>query len=117
MLQGQYERKGRKLSERLSKMLSDNSRMATKFEYPGLAKDQLFKSNFAHLNDKKQCKDCCGSLYGNLVKRKKRDSTGIVLHHGTIGSADQLMKDATLRDKWTQKEKAKCFEIEAAGQF
>jgi nucleoside phosphorylase len=117
MLQGQYERKGHKLSERLSKMVSDNPRMATKFEYPGLAKDQLFKSDFVHVNDKKQCKDCCGSRDINLVKRKKRDSTDIVLHYGTIGSADQVMKDATLRDKWAQKEKVKCFEMEAADEF
>lgn len=117
MLQGQNERRGHKLSERLSKMVSDNPRMATKFEYPGLAKDQLFKSNFVHLNDKNQCKDCCDFLDVNLVKRKKRDSTDIVLHYGTIGSADQVMKDATLRDKWAQKEKVKCFEMEAAGEF
>ena len=71
MLQGQQERKGHKLSEQLSKMVSDNRRMATKFEYPGLAKDQLFKSNFAHLNDKKQCKDCCGSLGVNLCQKEE----------------------------------------------
>jgi nucleoside phosphorylase len=117
MLQGQYERKGHKLSKQLSKMVSDNPRMAKKFEYPGLADDQLFKSNFVHLNDQKRCKDCCGSLDVNLVKRKKRDSTDIVLHYGTIGSADQVMKDATLRDEWAQKEKIKCFEMEAAGKF
>ena len=38
MLQGQHERKGHKLSEQLSKMVSDNRRMATKFEYPGLGR-------------------------------------------------------------------------------
>ena len=98
-------------------MVLDNPRMARKFEYPGLAEDQLFKSNFVHLNDKRQCKDCCGSLDVNLVKRKKRDSTDIVLHYRTIGSADQVIKDAALRGKWAQKEKVKCFEIEAIGEF
>lgn len=115
MLQGQFERKGHKLSERLSKMVSENPRMATKFEYPRLAKDQLFKSDFIHLEDTNNCRDCRGSLDINIVKRKKRDSTDIVLHYGTIGSADQVMKDATLRDKWAQKEKINCFEMEAAG--
>jgi hypothetical protein len=88
MLQGQYAQRGHKLSEQLSKIVSDNPCIATKFEYPGLAKDQLFKSNFVHLDDKKKCKDCYSSLNVNLVKRKKRDSTNIVLHYGTIGSAD-----------------------------
>ncbi len=117
MLQSQYERKGHKLSERLSKMVLDNPLMARKFEYQGLAKDQLFKSNFVHLNDKKRCKDCCDALDDNLVERKERKSTDIIIHYGTIGSADQVMKDATLRDKWAQKEKVKCFEMEAAGEF
>jgi hypothetical protein len=117
MLQGQHERKGHKLSEQLSKMVSENPRIATKFQHPGLAKDQLFKSDFVHLNDKKQCKDCCSSLDVNVVKRNKRHNTDILLHYGTIGSADQVMKDATLRDKRAQKEKVKCFEIEAAGKF
>lgn len=117
MLQGQHERNAHKLSERLSKMLLDNPGMAKKFKYPGLKKDQLFKTDFAHVNAKKECKDCCGSLHVNLVKRKKRHSTDIVLHYGTIGSADQVMKDARLRDKWVQKEKIKCFEMEAAGEF
>jgi nucleoside phosphorylase len=115
-LQGQHEVKGHKLSELLSKMLLDNPGMAKKFKYPGLEKDQLFKPEFTHVNDKKQCKDCCGSLTINLVKRKKRHSTDVVLHYGTIGSADQVMKDATLRDKWAEKEKIKCFEMEAAGE-
>ncbi len=117
MLQSLHERKGHNLSGQLSRMVSNNPRMAIKFEYPGLEKDQLFKSKFVHLNDKKKCKDCCGSLDVNLVRRKKRDSTDIVLHYGTIGSADQVIKDATLRDKWAQKEKIKCFEMEAAGKF
>lgn len=117
MLQGQFERKGHKLSERLSKMVLDNPRMATKFEYPGPGKDKLFNSNFVHLNDEKKCKGYCDSLGVNLVTRKKRDSTDAVLHYGTIGSADQVMRDAILRDMWVQKEKIKCFEMEAAGEF
>jgi nucleoside phosphorylase len=117
MLQGQHERKGHKLTEQLSDMVLRNPGMAKKFQHPGLAKDQLFKSDFVHLDDRKQCKDCCGLSDVNLVKRKTRRDTTIKLYYGTIGSADQVMKDAKLRDKWAQKEKIMCFEMEAAGEF
>lgn len=117
MLQSEHELNGYNFSEKLAKMSTDNPHMATKFKHPGLAKDQLFKPDFIHLEGKKQCKDCRGSLGINLVKRNIRRDTGIKLHYGTIGSADQVMRDATLRDKWAQKENIKCFEMEAAGEL
>jgi nucleoside phosphorylase len=117
MLQGQHRRKGHKISEKLSKMVLDNPLMAREFQYPGSAKDRLFKSDIVHVDGKKSCKSCCGPLDVNLVKRKDRYDSAPHLHYGTIGSADQVMKDATLRDKWAQKEKILCFEMEAAGKF
>ena len=117
MLQGQHERKGHKIPEQLSKMVSENPLMAAKFQCPGSAKDRLFKSDVIHVDGKKSCKACCGSLDVNLVKRKDRYDSAPSLHYGTIGSADQVMKDATLRDKWARKEKIICFEMEAAGKF
>lgn len=115
-LQGQHERKGHKILEQLMKMALNNPLIATKFHCPGSAKDRLFKSDVIHI-DGKSCKACCGPLDINLVKRKDRNSSDPSLHYGTIGSADQVMKDATLRDKWAEKEKIICFEMEAAGEF
>jgi nucleoside phosphorylase len=117
MLRGQHKRKGHTISEKLSKMVLENPLMAREFQYPVSAKDRLFKSNIAHVDGKKSCKSCCGPLDVNLVKRKDRYDSAPRLHYGTIGSADQVMKDATLRDKWAQKEKIMCFEMEAAGEF
>jgi nucleoside phosphorylase len=115
MLQGQHERRGHKISEKLSKMASENPLTVTKFQYPGPAKDRLLKSDVVHVDGKKSCKSCYGSLDINIVKRKDRNDSAPRLHYGTIGSADQVMKDATLRDKWAQQEKIMCFEMEAAG--
>lgn len=117
MLQGQHERRGHTISEQLSKMVSENPLMATKFQCPSSKKDRLFESGVVHVDGKKSCKACCGPLDVNLVKRKDRYNSAPSLHYGTIGSADQVMKDATLRDKWAQKEKIMCFEMEAAGEF
>lgn len=117
MLQGQHERKGHKIPEELSKIFSKYQKMATKFQCPDSAKDRLFKSDVVHPDGKKSCKACCGLHDVNLVKRKDRREISPYIHYGTIGSADQVMQDATLRDKWAQKEKILCFEMEAAGKF
>jgi nucleoside phosphorylase len=116
MLQGQHRRKGHKISEHLWKMISENPRLAEKFQYQGFSKDRLFKPSVVHVDGKKSCRACCGSLDINLVKRKERPDTSPVLHYGTIGSADQVMKDSTLRDEWARKENIICFEMEAAGE-
>lgn len=114
-LQGQHERKGRsKIPELLSKMHCDNPGMS-KFRYPGAEKDHLFKASVAH-HEGKKCEGCQGPHNINLVRRKKRASDDPQIHYGTIGSADQVMKDAMLRDKWSQQERIICFEMEAAGE-
>ncbi|KAH8588547.1 hypothetical protein B0O99DRAFT_600681 [Bisporella sp. PMI_857] len=105
---------GHKLSDHLSK-ISANLRLAPKFQYQGASKDQLFKANVVHSKGRKTCKDCCGALNVNLVERKERHDTSPALHYGTIGSADQVIKDSTLRNKWAKKENIICFEMEAAG--
>ncbi|KAK6540856.1 hypothetical protein TWF694_008239 [Orbilia ellipsospora] len=113
-IKAEHKRKNHKIPELLSKMRSENPLM-DKFRYPGLAKDLLFKSNILHVDERRSCKVGCGPLDVNLVKRKDRGDNAPRLHYGTIGSADQVMKDAILRDKWAEKEKIMCFEMEAAG--
>ena len=117
MLQGQHKRKGHKILEQLSIMVSENPLMAIEFQYPGSAKDRLFKSDIVHIDKKKSCKACCRPSDTNLVKRKDRDNSTPSLHYGTIGSADQVMKNAILRDKWAKEENIICFEMEAAGNL
>jgi nucleoside phosphorylase len=105
------------ISEYLSSMVSANPRLAGKFEYQGVKRDRLFRENVTHQADKKSCKACCGVADVNLVRRRQRADTSPVLHYGTIGSADQVMKDPVLRNKWAQEKNIICFEMEAAGNF
>jgi nucleoside phosphorylase len=116
VLRQQHRRKGHTTSELLADTLSKNPGMAEEFRYPGLAKDRLFKPDTVHLEGRKSCKACCGPNNVNLVRRTDRHGTAPKIHYGTIGSADQMMRDAILRDKWAQKEKIICFEMEAAGK-
>lgn len=115
-LRAQHELDGHKISEILSKLVSNHPSNAAKFQYPGSRRDSLFKSTIIHVEGKRSCKTCRGPRDRNLIKRKDRPNNSPRLHYGTIGSADQVMKDAILRDKWAQKENIICFEMEAAGQ-
>ncbi|PIG69509.1 G-protein beta WD-40 repeats containing protein, partial [Aspergillus arachidicola] len=114
-LKAQHELEGHKICETLSSLASKHPVNATKFQYPGSKKDSLFKSTIIHTEGKKSCKSCRGLQDSNLVKRKDRPNNSPQLHYGTIGSADQVMKDAILRDRWARKENILCFEMEAAG--
>lgn len=48
MLKGQHERKGHKICEIPSRMLTDNPRMEKKFSHPGSARDYLFTRSAHH---------------------------------------------------------------------
>ncbi|KAE8553643.1 hypothetical protein EYB25_005025 [Talaromyces marneffei] len=113
-LQANHIRGHHKIPGLLSKMLTNNPAMM-RFQYPGLEKDRLFRPDVVHVEGKKSCKDCCGLNNANVVKRNGRSDTVHKIHYGTIGSADQVMKDAILRDQWALKENILCFEMEAAG--
>ncbi|KAL4929897.1 uncharacterized protein BDV17DRAFT_290253 [Aspergillus undulatus] len=117
ILQQQHKRKGNKVSELLMEAERNNPGMSESFRYPGSVKDRLFKSEIVHKEDRKSCKACCGPNNINLVRRPDRHTSAPRIHYGTIGSADQVMKDAVLRDQWAQKEKIICFEMEAAEQL
>jgi hypothetical protein len=98
-------------------MLEGNPKLANAFKYQGSSNDRLFKADVIHAKEKKSCKSCCGDGGTNLVPRKDRRDISPVIHYGTIGSANQVMKDPVLRDKWAKQEKIICFEMEAAGDL
>ncbi|KAF9883051.1 hypothetical protein FE257_004305 [Aspergillus nanangensis] len=114
LLKAQHEMEGHQILETLSTTMSSYPALATKFQHPGSQKDYLFKPGFVHEAGKKTCKSC-RRLESNLVKREPRPDSTPQIHYGTIGSADQVMKDALLRDKWAEEQSIICFEMEAAG--
>ncbi|KAF4341176.1 hypothetical protein FBEOM_4894 [Fusarium beomiforme] len=83
--------------------------------YPRPAEDRLLLSEYLH--EGKTC--LCGRQeirdVSKLVKREKRPPRQLIRAHcGTIGSADQVMKNAKLRDHLSREENIICFEMEAA---
>lgn len=115
-LQANHARGHHKIPGLLLKMVSENPTMAAKFQHQGFEKDRLFKSDVVHVEGRKSCKACCGPNNVNLVRRRDRSDIAPMIHYGTIGSADQVMKDAILRDRWSSKENILCFEMDAAGE-
>ncbi|KUL83288.1 hypothetical protein ZTR_09137 [Talaromyces verruculosus] len=113
-LQANHIRGHQKIPGFLSKMLTNNPAMI-RFQHPGMETDRLFRPDVVHIEGRKSCRDCYGLNDVNIVQRSGRSDTAPRIYYGTIGSADQVMKDAILRDQWALKENILCFEMEAAG--
>ncbi|SCO55458.1 related to ankyrin 3 [Fusarium fujikuroi] len=74
--------------------------------------DRLFQQSYHHPNAFSSCENCDSS---KLEARKVRPSTDPVIHYGSIGSANTVMKDSTVRDEIARELDVLCFEMEAAG--
>lgn len=86
--------------------LDMNPRLRPEFQRPDQCTDRLFKAEVTH--DPTRATD-----ETHLVPRRERtkDEDNPAIHYGTITSADQLMKDATIRDKLATERNVLCFEM------
>jgi nucleoside phosphorylase len=117
-LKTQYERKGHLFEEIIGGILEKSPRLQKKYKRPEPNTDRLYRSTVTHaLNNDSGCAVACGDNPSNLVSRSKRteDEDNPVIHYGLIASANQLMKDALIRDKLAAEKDVLCFEMEAAG--
>lgn len=118
-LRTQYERKGNMIDEIIATVLRDERpKVQRKYNRPDPNTDRLYRSDFVHPSvDGASCVESCGSDPSNLVLRLTRDEDedNTAIHYGLLASANQLMKDALVRDKLATEEGVLCFEMEAAG--
>lgn len=117
-LKAQYERKGHQLNENINNILEENPRLQKKYQRPDRSSDRLYQSGVIHpIDDKSACARVCGDDLGNLILRPERteEEDDPAIHYGLIASANQLMKDALVRDQLTSEKGVLCFEMEAAG--
>ncbi|KAI9035634.1 uncharacterized protein KD926_003174 [Aspergillus affinis] len=110
VIQTDHRRKGHRIQEAVDAVLADNPRLKAKFQRPHPKTDRLFKSEIIY-DPERQFNET------SLVKRREREphEDNPAIHYGTIASANQLMKDATIRDKLVEEKNVLCFEMEAAG--
>lgn len=117
-LRSEYEIEGHKLEEAVIGALDKKPRLRKKYRRPDPGSDRLYRSEFLHPSGAKaSCATICGDNPTHLVLRPERmdDEDSLAIHYGLIASANQLMKDALIRDKLASENGVLCFEMEAAG--
>ncbi|KAH8722848.1 nucleoside phosphorylase domain-containing protein [Phaeosphaeriaceae sp. PMI808] len=117
-LKAQYESDGHRLEETINGILKKKVRLRKKYQRPDRDSDMLYQSRVIHpADDESACAIACGDNLGNLILRTERteEEDNPAIHYGLIASANQLMKDALIRDKLASEKGVLCFEMEAAG--
>jgi nucleoside phosphorylase len=114
-IRAQYEIDGHQLEEAIGDILEKKPRLQRGYARPQPGTDRLFKSEVTH--DSRGCAAFCANELSNLVQRDERtkDEDNPAIHYGLIASANQLMKDALVRDRLATAKDVLCFEMEAAG--
>ncbi|KAL7904287.1 nucleoside phosphorylase domain-containing protein [Trichoderma velutinum] len=115
-LKAHYESEGHRYEKNINEILQKNPRLQKKYCRPDPDKDWLYQSEVIHpMGDKSSCVISCGTKA--LISRTERTQSedNPTIHYGIIASGNQLMKDASVRDKLAAEEDILCFEMEAAG--
>lgn len=110
-LRALHLREGTRVPQYLSEIMYKNPGVAGNFAYPGVVHDRLFKSSYRHQSGL-ACQNCDIS---QLVQRNERLYTTPVIHYGTIGSANMVIKDGITRERLKKDLNIICLEMEAAG--
>ena len=117
-LKAQYESEGHRLEETINNILKKRPKLRKKYKRPDPSSDRLYQSTVVHpANNEASCVAVCGDDSSKLISRPERaeEDDNPTIHYGLIASANQLMKDATVRDKLAAEKDILCFEMEAAG--
>ncbi|KAJ9491221.1 hypothetical protein VN97_g2007 [Penicillium thymicola] len=117
-LRAYYEMEGHRLKDAVHQALEKRPRLRKKYSRPDQESDRLYQSQVVHpVGSESTCALDCGDDPITLVLRNPRseDEDNPAIHYGLIASANQLMKDALIRDKLAADMDVLCFEMEAAG--
>lgn len=116
-LRAKYEINGHGLEESINKVIEEKPRLRKRYKHPDPISDRLYRSDVVHPDSKAPCDANCGNDPSLFVPRGPRseDEDNPAIHYGLIASANQLMKDAKIRDKFAAQKEILCFEMEAAG--
>ncbi|KAK1237597.1 hypothetical protein MKX07_006725 [Trichoderma sp. CBMAI-0711] len=117
-LRSRYESEGHQLDATIRDALDRRPRLQKKYSRPDQTNDRLYQSNIVHpIDSTDTCNIVCGDEVNKLVSRRarKEDEDNPAIHYGLIASANQLMKDAVMRDTLAAEMGVLCFEMEAAG--
>ena len=111
-LQARHRLKRPKLTEYLTKMISEYPQLEKDGMYPGKEHDQLFEAQYDHQGDDDTCASC--DQRHIVLRDPPRDGVPEI-HYGLIASANQVMRNGNTREKLQNELGVLCFEMEAAG--
>lgn len=99
--------------DNLSAHLSTLTARLPRFSRDNAGPDRLFRPEYKHPGLNSTCEECDEEY---LVDRSTRDESLVVVHHGTVASGNQVIRDGVSRDKLSAElGGVLCFEMEAAG--
>ncbi|KAH6628432.1 hypothetical protein F5144DRAFT_579014 [Chaetomium tenue] len=105
-----HQRHGNQIEQAIEAVFDKNRRLRRQYHRPGNDTDRLFKSDIVY--------DPSRTIQpSDLVHRRERtkEEDNPAIHYGLIASANQVMKDALIRDRYARERNVLCFEMEAAG--
>ncbi|RYP47461.1 hypothetical protein DL768_006486 [Monosporascus sp. mg162] len=117
-IRAQYESEGHHLDETINRIIEKNRRLLKTYKRPPPSSDRLYQSTVTHpVDGDASCAIVCGDDPYTLILRHPRgdDEDNPAVHYGLIASANQLMKNALIRDTLAAEKDVLCFEMEAAG--
>jgi nucleoside phosphorylase len=117
-IRAQFEMEGHQLEAAIEAVLERKPRLRRNYKRPNQDSDRLYQSEVVHpAADDEACVTTCGDGPPALIVRPERtdEDENPTIHYGLIASANQLMKDALVRDQLANEKDALCFEMEAAG--
>ncbi|EEA23686.1 hypothetical protein TMatcc_006767 [Talaromyces marneffei ATCC 18224] len=117
-IKAKYEMEGHQLEEMIRGALEKRPKLRKKYKRPDLSSDRLYQAHIVHPgNDERSCEVVCGDDESKLVVRRDRsdEDDNPAIHYGLIASANQVMKNALIRDRLAAENDVLCFEMEAAG--
>lgn len=118
VLESKYEAEGHHIEDDIAAVFNRRPKLTKKYSRPNPLCDRLYRSHMIHpQDDEGHCEELCGTGTTDLVRRDIREDgeDDPAVHYGIIASANQLMKDATIRDALAKEKGILCFEMEAAG--
>lgn len=116
-LAARYSIDGNRYAEDTKKILQGKPRLQNKFGRPDPSSDRLYRSDIVHPADKSSCEVACGTDLSKLVPRSARGQhdDNPAIHYGVIACGNQMMKDASVRDRLAAEQDILCFEMGATG--
>ncbi|EJT76906.1 hypothetical protein GGTG_06820 [Gaeumannomyces tritici R3-111a-1] len=114
-LERRHKVHGHQFKSRVAEVLRNKPRLYQEYSRPSYTSDRLYRSHVVHSDS---CSNAaCSSDPKHLITRQKRGEheDDPAIHYGLVASANQLMKDAQIRDKLAAEHGVLCFEMEAGG--